>query len=243
VFVGRRGDPIVQSEFETLRQNKFPVADLHGEESMPISRAVRSMAVGWLVIASTGACSSRPVPFNDGLVVLEHDVNQVNPLPLSDQSGGKGDSAIITNIENAQCVANSLNPLVPVISGAFSLQLMGQLQTTGTGGGIIAGAPSIPLSFAIQVQKGQQITVPITFVALATLPDYYFGQLIANFNGLSDTIKEPISKRLLLRRDALQALIQPLLVKAPGDAFCRPVLDALKQGKAPPIRPFSPSFV
>jgi hypothetical protein len=147
-----------------------------------------------LLAAVSGCGASNPVPLSEGLRTLEADLQRARPITLSDL-----DEAVVAawkastfepespkdrlthEIQIAQCGSHTANPLVPVVSGAFSLQLQGTFQWGASATGGTQAGPVVTGTGAFQIQKQQQVTVPITFVPVVNLGLFFMGQQMAYF--------------------------------------------------------------
>jgi hypothetical protein len=150
---------------------------------------------------------SNPVPLKDALLVLDRDLRATSPARLGDVEDPKGKLAIIAAMETARCADNSPNPLEPIITGAIAVALQGSITKASGGTGTISTAPSLGYTYTVTGGQQQQVTIPITFVPLRTVPDFYLGQNLANFNGMSDDAKKPYVEALLKKRRLLIDLI------------------------------------
>jgi hypothetical protein len=87
-------------------------------------------------------------------------------------------------IKLAQCLAGTANPFIPVFTGAFSIALQGSFtDTAGASGTAPVWGGTLSASFSVSKQQG--ITVPVTFVTVINVANFYFGQVMAYFPNAS----------------------------------------------------------
>lgn len=182
------------------------------------------LALSWIIfVVGTGAgCAggtagaSRPIPLKDALAILQQDLRDVAPVTLTDVGGvGEGELRVINEIGMEQCKQDTANPLMPVLNGPLNLQLFGQFQIGGEIGFSVTAPVSLTVSAGVNQQQGQQIAVPISFVALAGLADFHFGQDMANFSNLPDNLKTAQATELLRTREKIRTLTRKLMESYP----------------------------
>jgi hypothetical protein len=167
-----------------------------------------------LMVASStvGCCSSvaavsKPVPLNEALAALDRDLRNVAPVSLSDADDVAGrDSRIVNAIVREQCRQDNANPIVMIATGPLTLQLQGQFQVSGQVSFSISATPSVGGQTTVQQQQQQQISVPISFVSVLGLPNFYVGQAMANYANFSDSDKAKNGAEIVKTRDKLAAL-------------------------------------
>jgi hypothetical protein len=149
-------------------------------------------------------CGGAPPSLKTGMHAIERDVQETTPVTLSDLdpvvvaawttkhphpvAAPKSlddlspSDRVVQEIQWGQCQSKSANPLVPVVSGAFTLALQGNL-TWGGSAGASEGAtgPGATLGVTFTVSKQQTVTVPVTFVTAANLGTFYMSQMMAFF--------------------------------------------------------------
>jgi len=172
---------------------------------------------------------SNPVPIKVALEVVERDLKDAAPVKLGEIDTLSGKAEITKAIQAAQCSDDSSNPLMPVISAAISLALQGSITKAQGGTATASLTPSLAYQYTVTKGQQQQVTVPVTFVPLSTLPDFYLGQNLANFNGLSDAEKKKYVDQLEPKRKAIADLISGL-----------PAFNASTCEKDPQKRPIVP---
>lgn len=149
---------------------------------------MKSIRYAWILICPTilASCNwetfgSRTIPLSAALQIVEHDVSSTSPVVLGNIGSVNFNRDDITKaIHQAQCISGTSNPLVPVLSGPISIALQGSIQQAGGVTPTISATPSLALSYTVTQGEQQQVTVPITFVALSGLPNFYMGQNLAN---------------------------------------------------------------
>jgi hypothetical protein len=177
-----------------------------------------------LIAVATQGCvihlapdESDPVPLKYALAVVDRDLRNTSPATLGDVESVDGKAKIVAAIKVARCADDSENPLEPVITGAISVALQGSISKAKGGTGTVSATPSLAYAYTVTKGQQQQVTVPITFVPLKTLPDFYLGQNLANFNGISDKDKKSFVDELLRKRHLLQDLIAKLAAYNKGE--------------------------
>jgi len=153
---------------------------------------------------------SNPVPLKDALAVLDRDLRSTYPARLGAVDTPEGVAAITQVLITARCADDSVDPLQPVITGAISIAVQGSISKAAGATGTVGATPSLALAYTVTHGQQQQITLPMTFVPLRTLPDFYLGQNLANFNGLTDAQKKPFVDKLIFKQQLLTKLIADL---------------------------------
>jgi hypothetical protein len=180
--------------------------------------------------------ASKTIPLKDALSIVETEVRETYPVALSD-IGTASDDKIRSALLQAQCFDNSPNPFVPVITGAISIGIQGSLQQQGgaTVGGIIA-APAASLSYQVTEGKQQSLTIPVTFVSLAGLPNFFMGQNLANLSnlGATDSTRKRLTADIIARAQNLTKLVKVAITKYYAN------LDKCGKPGAPTLLPMVP---
>jgi hypothetical protein len=116
-----------------------------------------------------------PVPFDKALKGVEQDVRDAQPIILSSIGNSGGSAALEASLESIQCAANLADPIIPVFTGPVQLTLQGTISEAGAFA--ISATPSLTTTVTRQAQ--QQVMVPMTWVSMATLADFYLSQELA----------------------------------------------------------------
>jgi hypothetical protein len=128
------------------------------------------------------AYAAKPIPLATALAGVQSDLRKAGPVVLSDVDGSEERvKTVFTLIGASQCVNKTANPLIPVITGAVQLTLQGQVSESGQF--TVSATPGVQATVTRQVQ--QQLMVPMTFVALSNLADFYLGQQLTSLQYLS----------------------------------------------------------
>jgi hypothetical protein len=162
------------------------------------------------------AKASRPVPLNLALATVERDLRDATPVTLSDLGSERRDK-VYNVIFYAQCANGTPNPLIPVITGPVSLALQGSIQQAGAATGTASMTPSLGLTYTVTQGQQQQLTVPITFISVQGLPNFYMGQNLANLANLdkADKGRDRIVGDILAKQAALSAFVQSAMDQYP----------------------------
>lgn len=156
------------------------------------------------IVWSTAACGGAPPSLKTGMMTIEKGVQETTPVTLSDLDPivvaawrskhpapvGPPQSAddlspherIVQQIRWGQCQSHTANPLLPVVSGAFSMALQGNFTSgaSATGGGGPTG-PTASGTLTFTISQQQTVTVPVTFVTAANMGNFYASQMLALF--------------------------------------------------------------
>ena len=177
---------------------------------------------------------SAPVPLDVALRGVETDLKNSAVVNMPDLLSGDParETAFKEAIKNAQCFYRKANPIVPVLVKDFSLALQGTFNATG--GFAVSGAPTGPgMGVGLDVAKtlGQTLTIPISFVSIATLPDVYLQQSLSYLNGMpeADKIQYITRVRLYDSRDDMKKKIEKLIAEFP-------TVQCLEKPEPPPAR-------
>jgi len=196
---------------------------------------------------SSGAPPS--IPLDQAIYEVENNLQKAAPVYLPDliaKDGVTKDRAV-EGIQRAQCAAynenrqNSINsnPFIPVMTKEFSIALAGTFSATGGGGVVGLGGVPVPtgsLSFTVTAGQTQTLTVPLTFYALASLPNVYLSQTLSYYSGVADEVeKKKLGAVVLANREQLDQEVEYLMKNKPTADRCT----ALKKG-APPVAPPPP---
>ena len=175
------------------------------------------LAVGCTNLETKG---SQTIPLKDALALVETELRDAYPVALSD-IGTASEDKIRTALIKAQSFDKSPDPLIPVITGTISIGLQGQFQQQAAAQlGAIFVAPAGQLSYQITQQEQQSLTVPLTFVTLRGLPDFYMGQNLANFSNLaaSDHTRTRLTAHIVARREHLASLVKETIDDYPSNS-------------------------
>lgn len=120
----------------------------------------------------------------DALQAVENNVRQASLVTLSDFYWNappvvrdEANTDLHKDVQEAQCLQKVANPLLPVISGAYSVALQGAITKAATGSAGGTAAPpgmSVKYQYQVSTKQQQQVTVPITFVSALELGNFYF---------------------------------------------------------------------
>lgn len=143
-------------------------------------------------------------------------------------------------VQDAQCIQAAANPLLPVISGAFSLSLQGAI----TKGSTTSASASIPLGltggyqYQISTNQQQQVTVPVTFVSALELGSFYFGEQASQLSDMKRGKATAIENLHCAMEDidrVVEAQVNAYMKAKDGRVqVCKEV------GKKHPIKPIAP---
>ena len=200
-----------------------------------------------ILLLLTGCCAdnaaklSAPISLSDGLALIEHDLAKSGPVVLSDvnngpaaQPGGAVYNSIGLAIKTAQCLNNSANPPVPVISGPISVALTGSFTSTPSGQiSWSATGPGAQLGFQVAVAQTQGLTIPVTFVSALSLPTFYLGQNLSMLSGFDpkDPAKVTLVKQITTAEGNLNSIVNDAVKAFPGNrGSCPKTLDKAVEG-------------
>lgn len=136
------------------------------------------------------------------------------------------------NVHALQCAQKNLDPVVALVSGPVTMQLTGSLTQSGSFSvSALTTSPVVGFSANASKLKAQQLSMPVQFIPLSSLPDAemqreieYAGALL----GQSDQVRETEATRIVSAREALASHV--LELQRPGIlALCSP---------EQPVRPF-----
>lgn len=150
-----------------------------------------------LALAALGGCAaaSPPVTIAQALDQLQkelRDAGAINPnLARPDQ--------LATAARAEQCAARSADPEVPLLSKDITVTLSGSFSATG---GFSVGNAAIGTGLTANATRGQtqQLTLPLTFVALTNLADAIEAAQLA---GIATAM--PVGQRRAAAADASRA--------------------------------------
>jgi hypothetical protein len=153
--------------------------------------------------APPDAKGSTPVPLDATLRNLAVDLSSIDVLNPSDLLVDEASATIRMRdlIANAQCydidsttgladpAHRTINPLIPISTGAMQLTVQGQLSEAGSV--TVSITPSIGGTITRQGQ--QQFMFPLTLVSLQNYSTFYIGQQLTNlqYATLLSTFKDP----------------------------------------------------
>jgi hypothetical protein len=178
------------------------------------------------------SAAAKTVPLPEALSALRKGIQQSEPAALSDGKSAVGLGSIIKDeIFRAQCETGMANPVIDVLSGQVSLQLQTNVTATGQATVTIGADPSLAAGGSVALADQRQITLPLTFVSAAGLPDLYVNQMLSSLTGLTPVLSvlsndeqkalvHPFVKRLLEDRDALEAIVIAQVCALPSVEDC-----------------------
>ena len=151
--------------------------------------------------------ASRPVTIGDALDQLQkqlRDAGAISPT-VADPS------QFAAAARNEQCAAGNADPEVPLLSKDITVTLSGSFTATG---GFSVGDAALGTGLTTSATRGQtqQLTLPLTFVALSNLPEAIEAAQLA----MIPAVAPPAQRRDAIatarrKREVLSARIGPLV--------------------------------
>ncbi|MCQ8278524.1 hypothetical protein NFI95_08680 [Acetobacteraceae bacterium KSS8] len=155
-----------------------------------------------------GACTraSAPITIAQALNEVQRQLAQAGTV----SAVGTDPARFATVVRQAQCASGQADPEVPLLAHELDITLTGSFTA---GGGFTVG-PS-PLSASISGNgartQGQEITLPLSFVALSEVPAASAAQRLAAIAALPQAEQRTETAAILADRDALRARIGALI--------------------------------
>jgi len=177
----------------------------------------RTTRLGLLLLLPLAACAqaSRPVTIKTALGELQRQLQEAGAI----SAVGADPERFAVAVRHAQCAAGTANPEVPLLQHDLTVDLSGSFSATGgfSVGNAVLGSGT---SFGLTRGQTQQLTLPLTFVALSEIPDYSAAQRLEPLAALPKAVQAPEVRAIVRERDALRGRIDALIEGwAPGQ--CR----------------------
>ncbi|GCE82543.1 hypothetical protein [Komagataeibacter diospyri] len=135
-------------------------------------------------------------------------------------------------VRAAQCAQHAADPVIGTITGDVTLQLAGSFTNGGTFSvGALTTAPTIGLVADASRTNSQQVSLPLSYAPLSSLPDVEMGRQMGYETALfgqNDSVRQGEAQRLMTDRDTLRQTIRDLIQS----------WDATRCASSPPVTPF-----
>ncbi|GBQ64874.1 hypothetical protein [Komagataeibacter swingsii] len=135
-------------------------------------------------------------------------------------------------VRAAQCAQQAADPVIGTITGDVTLQLAGSFTRGGTFSvGALTTAPTIGLDTDASRTNSQQVSLPLAYAPLSSLPDVEMGRqmgYVTALFGQNDRVRQDEARRLMADRDTLRRIIRTL-IHSWDTTYCTP---------SPPVAPF-----
>lgn len=158
---------------------------------------------------------------------IKNDIQDTNSMSIdnfknwSDTQLAKFDESIAEQ----QCQMSTPNPLISVFNDNFVLTVNGSFTKTGQFGIAASMNPNVSISGTLSKNEGQQISVPVNFVSLSSLPDFEFNKklsletvFISGNKSDQDLVKNELTS-MLQERELFKKHIS-FLVSSYNPVFC-----------------------
>lgn len=169
-------------------------------------RSRRWMLVAVLLILDGCARASAPITIAKALREVQRQLLDAGAV----SAVGTDPARFAASVRGAQCASGQADPEVPLLSHELEISLSGSFTATG---GFSVG-PTLPVSFITgsgSRTQGQQITLPISFVALSEVPAQSAAQRLAALSALPQAQQQMEAAPILADRDALRTRIAALI--------------------------------
>lgn len=124
------------------------------------------------------------------------------------------------NVAALQCNQHRANPIVAIMTGPVDIQLNGNFSQSGQFSvSSLTTVPVMGLNGEVVRSNGQQLSLPVSFVSLASLPDAELAREASGSTPLlaqADAVRLAEGKRLVAERDALADKVQAAIAGYPG---------------------------
>lgn len=177
-----------------------------------LGRLIGIVLLNGTLVGCSGSMA-KPVGLDVALRGVEDDLKAAAGVSLHDLVNGGAEQQEEFNmaILRAQCSYRKGNPIVPVMSQAFTLTLQGTF--TGQGHFMVFGVPvptgSIGISAAEALQ--QTLALPVSFTSISSLPDVYLQQKAAYVKDVPESKKVQYLDEAFQNREVLRAKVQALI--------------------------------
>lgn len=164
-----------------------------------------------LGLGELGGCASqsKPVTIGDALHELQGQLQAAGAVSAT----GAGPVRFAAAVRSAQCEARTANPEVPILTHEITVNLTGSFTTNGgfaVGPAITGGAP-FGLSASLTRGQTQELSLPLSFVALSELPDVVASQRALLFANLPASVRGAELRRVIAERDSLRRQTQAVI--------------------------------
>lgn len=161
-----------------------------------------------LLLPALGGCvrASAPITIAQALRELQQQLLDAGAV----SAVGTDPARFAASVHGAQCASGQADPEVPLLSHELEISLSGSFTASG---GFSVG-PTLPVSFITgsgSRTQGQQITLPLSFVALSEVPAQSAAQRLAALSALPQAQQKQQAAPILADRDALRARIDALI--------------------------------
>lgn len=181
-------------------------------------------------ILSTGlllagcARASAPITIGQALAELQRELQAAGAV----SAVGSDPARFAQQVLAAQCAAQEADPEVPVLAHDLTVDLSGSFSATG---GFTVGSTVVGTGITASATRGQtqQLTLPLSFVALSEVPAAVAAQRLVPLAALPEASRRMEVTRVLAGRNALRVRIDRLIASwtpascrgaaAPGGLF------------------------
>lgn len=164
-----------------------------------------------LGLGGLGGCAtqSKPVTIGDALHELQGQLQAAGAVSAT----GAGPVRFAAAVRSAQCEAHTANPEVPILTHEITVNLTGSFTTNGgfAVGPAITGGPPFGLSASLTRGQTQELSLPLSFVALSELPDVVASQRAVLFANLPAPVRSAEMRRVIAERDSLRRQTQAVI--------------------------------
>ena len=135
-------------------------------------------------------------------------------------------------VRAAQCAQHAADPVIGTITGDVTLQLAGSFTHGGQFTvGALTTAPTVGLAANASRTSSQQVSLPLSYAPLSSLPDVEMGRQMGYETALfgqNDSVRQSEARRLMADRDRFRQIIHALIH----------AWDARRCMTPPPVTPF-----
>jgi hypothetical protein len=176
----------------------------------------RAAGIALVALLMSGCAQpSAPITIAQALRELQRQLIEAGAV----SAVGSDPARFAATVRAAQCAASQADPEVPLLAHELSIGLSGSF--TATGGFSVGPSPLVTsLTGSGSRTQGQQITLPLSFVAVSEIPAVSTAQRLAALSGLPDADRKAQTASILADREALRARIG-VLIAGWSRAACR----------------------
>lgn len=158
---------------------------------------------------------------------VKNDLQNTNSIPIDDFTNWTIDERAKFDeiVSEQQCQTKMSNPLISVFNDSFVLTVNGSFTKSGQFGIAVSSTPSGSLNGSLSKSESQQISVPINFISLSSLPSFEFNKklnlesvMITGSKSDDVLVKKELSN-MISERDKFQNHIQ-FLINSYNSGFC-----------------------
>jgi hypothetical protein len=170
-----------------------------------------------MVAVTMGGCARQSAPVT--IAQALHAVQQQLAAAGAVSAVGSDPQRFADAARAAQCASGQADPEVPLLAHELTIDLTGSF--TASGGFSVGPQPEgFGLSLSGTRTQGQELSLPLSFVALSEIPSVATAQRLSVLAALPDADRRTETVPILADRDALRARIAGLIADW-NPAACR----------------------